>query len=589
MIVPMKRLTLLCLQRDQDTSLDRLRDLGAIHLTPAAPPDSDDWNAARLALEAAQAAAEVLAGQAAPVDGGAAGLAVDAVVSETLLLIRQRKDLQAALDPLQRERAAIEPFGQFEPESVQRLAATGVFVRLYVLGRKPVDVPAGASLKVLREDASGRYAALVSRSESASLAGRELPLPARSLAACDRDLAAQGESLGAIDRRLGELAARLADVRTRAKVLTDTVTFLEARDGMGQAGLIAYLQGYCPAERADDLRKEAAAHGWGLLLADPEPGAPVPTLIRNPAWIEPVKAIFKIIGIVPGYQEVDISGVFLLFYSLFFAMLVGDAGYGVLFLLLTLGLRTFARKVPPELPRLLGVLSVCTIVWGVLTGSYFGIRFESLPAPLQGVRIAWLTDEVNLMSLCFLIGSIHLSIAHAWNAVRSGKSLQALAQLGWIAITWTMYFMAQNMILGRVLPGFVLPLFLVGLAAVLLFMTPFKAMKTEWPNHVMLPLSVIGNFGDVVSYVRLFAVGSAGAAISMAFNDMAVGGGIHSIGAGLAAALILFLAHTLNILLSALGVIVHGVRLNTLEFSGHLGMQWTGIPFKPFRRVRDEA
>jgi V/A-type H+-transporting ATPase subunit I len=68
-----------------------------------------------------------------------------------------------------------------------------------------------------------------------------------------------------------------------------------------------------------------------------------------------------------------------------------------------------------------------------------------------------------------------------------------------------------------------------------------------------------------------------------------VGGGIHSIGAGLAAALILFLAHTLNILLSALGVIVHGVRLNTLEFSGHLGMQWTGIPFKPFRRVRDEA
>lgn len=589
MIVPMKRLTLLCLMRDQDETLNRLRDLGAVHLTPVSVPDSDDLDTARAHLEAARTAAELLAGHAEPLCEGATSLPVDEVVAETLRLVRERKDIFSTLEQLEREHSAIEPFGPFEPESVQRLAATGVFVRLYVLGRESVAVPEGASLTILRENASGRFAALISRSATLSLPGRELPLPARSLAACDADAAARRKSLDALGRRLLELASRLVDVRARVAVLADTVTLLEARDGMGQVGTIVYLQGYCPAERAEELRNAATAHGWGLLLADPAPGAPVPTLLRNPAWIEPIRAIFKIIGIVPGYEEVDISGVFLLFYSLFFAMLVGDAGYGVLLLLLTLGLRAFARKAPPELPRLLGILSVCTIIWGVLTGSCFGIRFESLPAPLRGVRIAWLTDESHLMSLCFLIGSIHLTIAHAWNALRARKSLLALAQLGWIAITWTMYYMAQNMILGKALPGFVLPLFFGGLAAVLLFMTPLKAMKTEWPNHIMLPLSVISNFGDVVSYVRLFAVGSAGAAISLAFNDMAVGGGIRSIGAGLAAALILFLAHALNILLSALGVIVHGVRLNTLEFSGHLGMQWTGIPFKPFRRSRGDA
>jgi V/A-type H+-transporting ATPase subunit I len=123
-----------------------------------------------------------------------------------------------------------------------------------------------------------------------------------------------------------------------------------------------------------------------------------------------------------------------------------------------------------------------------------------------------------------------------------------------------------------------------GLAGVVVFMTPLRMLKTDWPNHAMLPLSIIGSFGDVVSYVRLFAVGSAGTAISVAFNEMALSGGISSFGAGVGAALILFLAHAMNILLSALGVIVHGVRLNTLEFSGHLGMQWTGIPFKPFRK-----
>jgi V/A-type H+-transporting ATPase subunit I len=347
---------------------------------------------------------------------------------------------------------------------------------------------------------------------------------------------------------------------------------------------VSYLKGYCPIPNVEALQAQGRAQGWGLLIEDPGPDDPAPTLLHNPRWVQPIKAIFKMIGIVPGYREFDISGVFLLFYSLFFAMLVGDAGYGLLFLALTGAIRLFARKAPPELPRLLGTLSVCTIVWGVLTGSYFGIRFESLPPLLRQGRVAWLTDEVHLMALCFLIGSIHLTIAHVWNAWRVRNSLAALAQIGWVAITWSMYYLAMNMILGRPLPAFVLPLFMGGLAGVVVFMTPLRMLKTDWPNHAMLPLSIIGSFGDVVSYVRLFAVGSAGTAISVAFNEMALSGGISSFGAGVGAALILFLAHAMNILLSALGVIVHGVRLNTLEFSGHLGMQWTGIPFKPFRK-----
>ncbi len=590
MIVPMKRLTLMCLLRDRAATLERLRDMGAVHLTPVTPPGSEDLDAVRRRLAAARAAAEALPVRDVPPQAASAGAAVETLVAETLDLVRQRREAQAAIEALLHDRAVIAPFGSFEPASARALAARGVFVRLYVLPRQgKVTVPDGASLVMLGDDASWRYAALFARTPDAVLQAREVPLPERSLAEYDRELAACREQVAAVERRLGELAVRRREVESLVVALADETAFVEARDGMGQMGAVAYLQGYIPSDRAGELKAAATAHGWGWRLIDPEAGEAVPTLVRNPKWVEPIKAIFKMIGIVPGYHEVDISGVFLLFYSIFFAMLVGDAGYGLLFLALTAALKRFARKIPPELPRLLGILSVCTIGWGVLAGSYFGIRFESLPAVLQRGRITWLTDEVNLMGLCFLIGSIHLTVAHVWNAWRARKSLGALAQLGWVAITWTMYFMAQYMILGKPLPGFVLPLFLAGLGGVVLFMTPVAALKQEWPNHVMLPLSVIGNFGDVVSYVRLFAVGSAGAAISLAFNDMAVGGGIRSVGAGLAAALILFLAHTLNIMLSALGVIVHGVRLNTLEFSGHLGMQWTGIPFRPFRRETQEA
>ena len=99
----------------------------------------------------------------------------------------------------------------------------------------------------------------------------------------------------------------------------------------------------------------------------------------------------------------------------------------------------------------------------------------------------------------------------------------------------------------------------------------------------MLPLNLVSNFVDVVSYIRLFAVGTAGAAVAGSFNSMLTPMFGHWT-TGLLAALLLFLAHALNIVLSVMGVLVHGIRLNTLEFSGHIGLQWSGIPFSPFRR-----
>jgi V/A-type H+-transporting ATPase subunit I len=123
----------------------------------------------------------------------------------------------------------------------------------------------------------------------------------------------------------------------------------------------------------------------------------------------------------------------------------------------------------------------------------------------------------------------------------------------------------------------------VGAALIVLFMTPVKRLKEDWIGHVMFPLNLIGNFVDVVSYVRLFAVGAATLAVASAFNAMAAETA-QGLFTGLAAALILFLGHTLNILLAMMGVLVHGVRLNTLEFATHLGLQWKGRKYSPFRR-----
>ncbi len=592
MIVPMNKVTILCMKGDQPAMLETLRDIGVLHVAPVRIPEGPDLTASREALTRTLRAADILAARAKerPLAGGpdpepepGPDLAVRVVQAAD-----RTRELARAAAELAAEAAPIEPFGDFDPARVAALRAAGIEIRFYhARSMKSVRPAAGARILTRHEGRGGVYFVLAGVPGASCEGAQEQPVPARSLQAVRSAQGRLAQEAEAARRALDAFIPLMPTLRRAEAQIRERIAFVETRDGMGGERNIAYVRGFCPVDAAPRLREAAARHGWGLTVEQPADTDVVPTLVRNPAWVRPIQFLLSMIGVVPGYREVDISAAFLLFYSVFFAMLVGDAGYGALFLGLTFVIKAAVRSAPPELPRLLGLLSVCTIIWGALTGSYFGIRFEALPALLQ-FRIDWLTHESNLMSLCFLIGAIHLTLAHAWNAVRAINSLIAIAQAGWIAITWTMYFLARNMILDHPLPGFVLPLFIAGLTAIVLFMTPLKAMKAEWSNHIMLPLSIIGCFGDLVSYVRLFAVGSAGAAISLAFNDMAVGDGIRSFWAGLGAAAVLFLAHTLNILLSALGVIVHGVRLNTLEFSGHLGMQWTGTAYKPFAR-RDGA
>ena len=105
---------------------------------------------------------------------------------------------------------------------------------------------------------------------------------------------------------------------------------------------------------------------------------------------------------------------------------------------------------------------------------------------------------------------------------------------------------------------------------------------------VTLALDVINNFVDIISYVRLYAVGAASLAIAQAFNGMAFPEG-QAIKFTIGGALILFAGHALNIILAAMGVMVHGIRLNTLEFSSHAGVEWGGLHFNPFRKTKDNV
>jgi V/A-type H+-transporting ATPase subunit I len=485
------------------------------------------------------------------------------------------------MEGIESERAAVLPFGEFNPADIGRLREAGVSLRLWeVSAKRPLVVPEGAVVREVSAGASRRYVAVVSMTP-VEMVGRELPPPTRSLSAVEAELAAVRGELAETEGHLRDARRHRDVVERQVKRLEDRERFLLARDGMGAWERVSYLKGYCPVSRVQSLEAMAATHGWGLLTEDPAPDEEVPTLLSNARWVRPVKAVFDTIGILPGYREIDISACFLLFFSLFFAMLVGDAGYGAVFLLLTIAARRKMPKAPAQPFALMGIMSVCTILWGFLTGTFFGLADP--PPFLLGLKVDWLSNEDNLKLLCFAIGTAHLMVAHAWNGFVNRRTPQALAQAGWMGTTLCMFFFSTWMVLAHPLPSFTIPLLGVSVVSIVLFMTPPKALKEEWFNHAMLPLSLVSNFMDVVSYVRLYAVGMASLALAMAFNEMAAGFG-DGVGARLGAVLVLFFGHALNLVLSAMGVLVHGVRLNALEFSSHIGLSWTGVAYSPFSK-----
>ncbi|MBM4143550.1 MAG: hypothetical protein FJ225_08185 [Lentisphaerae bacterium] len=583
----MKKVTLLCRQADRDASLDALQTLGVLHLVPVSPPRSADLDQAGGRLRRTRSVLQALESYARPDQGDrtahAAAPGAEQVVGDVLELLEKRRERRENLAALKREYAAQEPFGQFDPREIRALAARGVFVRLYrVTGRKPVVPPAGTTARIIRRDARGTCV-VVAGNAPFEFEGEEFPAPERSLAEVGAEAGRVEAALRDIEARLGELSRHAGLIRARLAALTDEVRYLEASAGMGAGSGVAYLQGFCPADGIERLRRAASEHGWGLVVDEPGAEDVVPTLIRNPAWVRPIRSLFRMLDILPGYREIDIRPAFMLFFTLFFAILVGDAGYGLVFLLLVPVLRAKLGAKAREPLRLLLILSIATVAWGALTGVWFGV--EPLPALLRRAEFPWMKDERNMIVFSFLVGAVHLTVAHAWRALQTVNSTRALAQAGWIMITWMMFFVARYLILGMPLPSPALALGGAGIALLILFMTPLKRLKTEWQEHVMLPFSVIGDFSDVVSYVRLFAVGSAGLAVAAAVNDLALGPeGVRSAGDAVKAALILAVGHIGNIVLCLMSVLVHGVRLNTLEFSGHIGLEWTGLRYRPFAR-----
>lgn len=592
----MKRVTVVCLTADREAAVEALREVGTVHVVPSLPPASAQLDHLRRRQETLARVLAVLGSRpAAPGPAAVAPAAADpdAIAERVLALNAAQSAAEERRQKLLRAAQALEPWGSFSRRDLDACRAAGLQVILGTVSVRAMPVwPAGTVVRELSRQGKTAYLVVVAP------AGVELPIVASPLpeitdaAEIETGQRQADAELAEVDAELGRLAGAAPWLRQAVAELDEQIVFARARDGMGRAAELTYLEGYVPALDLPGLLTAARRHGWAVRAVEPaSDDSSVPTKLRLARWVEPIRTVFNLLGILPGYREVDISACFLLFFSVFFAMLIGDAGYGLVLLALTLGLRWKHRRAPAAPFWLFGVLSVTTIVWGVLTGTYFAIRLPD-GHPLRAIpSVSYFAEVRNLQRLCFLIGTLHLSVAHLWNAAVTRPWLKAIGSLAWIPILWGNYLLAKTMVLGAPAHPAAPWLYASGLLGVLLFTEPSRnPFKTVGLGLGKIALNLANSFVDVVSYVRLFAVGAAGVKVAESMNEMA--GVMHGLPpwlGGLLATLVLVLGHTFNLLLGSMGVLVHGIRLNVLEFAGHVGLEFSGSAYRPLRRRRAEA
>ena len=477
--------------------------------------------------------------------------------------------------------AALKDWGDFDPQEIARLRLSGIYLRFYKLSDYQIaQLPKEVYLKKISRQGDIHNCAILTEVEAA-LPFKEVELPKDSLSRMQRRIEEDYKVAALIKEEFESQAIYLEFLKdSRSRSLQES-EFYEALFGMAEEGEFLYIKGYIPFDAQKVIEHAAGKQGWGILITDPSEDDSVPTLVRNPKWLNIINPVFQVIEVIPGYKELDISLWFLIFFSIFFGILIGDAGYGIVYFCLTfLAQKKWGKRFKDKSAFiLLYLLSSCAVVWGVLTATFFGQ--EWLPVWVNPILPA-LRDDKTMQSFCFFLGALHLSIAHSWRAALKFPTLSFLSDIGWILILWTAFLIAKLLVLGDTLPGFYPYLIIPGALLIILFTNPQKnILKSIGSGLGALLLNIMNNFTDVVSYIRLFAVGLATLAVADAFNKMAMDIGFGNVISGLLTSLILLVGHILNIILGPLSILVHGVRLNVLEFCSHIDVKWSGFSYKP--------
>ena len=609
MIVPMQKVYIAARAADRDPLLATLRELGMVHLVPVDASRAVADESTNRQIHTLEQALQSLSGV--QPSGEAPDVAPVAAAAEVLDIQRRAAEGRNRLAALYHQLEQISVWGNVRLDDLRELREQGIDVRFFSMPDIAFDA-VEADCKAVVAELPGRNVAVavVSRRGPSPFRGGDdtpgdephssrekgtvpfdavlpeqatpMPLPQRDAPTIRAEAKEIDQSLHQDTDRLHELAALTPRMRAELVQLQQQAEETIAVRGAAADEALFAVQGWLPEENVATLDERVTALGVPVLIQtlDPDADEQPPTLVRPPAWARPIEGLFNMLGTVPGYREFDVSIPFLIVLPIFTAILISDGGYGLLLLLgPALAYPWVSRAIGARFTQLLMIVGAVSVVWGLISNAFFG--FKVLPDTLVPVDLAEESRRF-MMELSFTLGAIHLSLAQLWQAVRYFPDLRWLNKVGWAVFIWGMYGVVKMFVLQGPM-GWHTPwpyLLSVGAALAILFASPSRnPIKMLGLGLAQFPLSMLSAFSDVISYVRLMAVGVASSILAVSFNDMAFEVGFLPL-----TIVILVFGHGLNVGLALIAMFAHGVRLNMLEFGNNLGMEWVGYPYKPFSR-----
>ena len=640
MIVPMKKVSLIIRENKKDETLKKLRKLGIVHIEIA------EGAGERLASLQEQIAllesAIFTIGKRKNVEQKEVSTAEAlSVATRIQTLDAEKKRCVAERIALSSELDRLKSWGDIDPSSLRYLESKGYEISFYEMPKTEYEL-LPESIKIVRIDATKslvRFMLLKSNKEEldedvSSLNVYRLALPHISTSNMKQRLLELSTRMDEIEETISANACYVESIKKAVQSVEKEIKFETYATGMADAKLlpeseasltVSYFTGYIEAENLDRIKQTAQSNSWGLLVEEPSVEDNVPTKLKNNKFVSLIYPLTDFLGTVPGYFEYDISGWFLAFILIFFGIIFGDGGYGLLIcaiVAIPIIKSLIAKKQISPMFLLVGLFGLSTVLWGTLTCTWFGLSPEQLPAWLKSLSIpvisnvytdkiwypfwtngaAGLTTAQNLQIFCFSLALIQLTVAHIKGALRNKGSIKMLGDIGSILQLLGIYYLVLSLVVNAEVFSFGLiigsipigtvAIALIGIGFVLSFVfsnyegSIIKSILSSLTNIVSVLLGVVNVFSDIVSYIRLWAVGLAGAAISATVNELA-GPLLGNFMFMILAIVLLVFGHGLNMILNILSVIVHGIRLNTLEFSSHLDMSWSGHKFKPFKEQID--
>ena len=509
------------------------------------------------------------------------------------------RELQNRKQALEKEIKALSVWGDFDSKAISDLKAKGLEFSFYSVASKKFDPQweKDFALQKISDDGSQCYFVIVNAQDFPLKA---LPAPGRSEAEAKAELAEIEKEIAAYSKALSERSSEIPQLEEKISKLQSSLDLylasLKGEQAVEQK--ICCFEAFAPVENDAEVEKalESSCAYWWKEEARKEDNPPIK--LKNNKFAKLFEGLTGMYG-MPVYDEFDPTPILSIFFLLFFAMCMGDAGYGLILIFVGIALNKGWLKIGmfKGMGSIISILGVATLVVGFFLGTAFGISLPSQDWIPQGLKNCMLTGKVIgydiQMVLALGIGIFHICLAMIIKTVCYLKRFGVKENIS--TIGWTLLIVGCVIIISLALlkwvPMNIAKILLIGIGAVsalgiFIFNKPGRNPLLNigaglWDTYNM----ATGILGDVLSYIRLYALGLAGGMLGGAFNDLgAMVLGSEPTWQWLPYVIILLFGHILNLLMSCLGAFVHPLRLTFVEYFKNSGYEGKGLKYNPLKK-----